>query len=476
MERTCDSDTPFMTKGQEVIPKSSVKLQGVVMGTKLSISLRTLPKTHLLASSKVRASKRLVSSMRRIASIIAESDTERMEIIHEYSLAPRNDRVVGERDQTQVVKPNDVEDIVVATPSSQSVVGMGGVVHDTSLNSTSELASYSVTLGLRDEQNRYIAEIAAVATALAGQTASPRFDDHDEQLLGIGDALIMQLTNQCLNAAPALVVALFESAMHWARRRVPAWKRGFAEQALVLLQENIYKTWRMGKVLGLVSFDVKGAYNEVFKNRLLQRLAARGLADDPLDGSIVVEEAGLRSSHVKAYQHRGELLLGLYLYDYVSLVRLKRDSNDGSCAAVQQLALFVPWELFLCEEMGDINSIWARARKALAPRISCLINNVQLLRRPAEDAERDAKRWASTSGDGYPTVGHVGRDDAGAESTVTYQSISIGNATRLIDVVRGAVDSNQMAAKSPELMAMMQQLCRFQQSVLRSTAELEAAW
>ncbi|KAM4066647.1 hypothetical protein HRG_009867 [Hirsutella rhossiliensis] len=243
-----------------------------------------------------------------------------------------------------------------------------------------------------------------------------------------------------------------------------------------------------------------------------------------LDGSIVVEEAGLRSSHVKAYQHRGELLLGLYLYDYVSLVRLKRDSNDGSCAGwgeapvedgrppgrrwvqvlrrpgkqatvcldgdlsrdfahddedscpVQQLALFVPWELFLCEEMGDINSIWARARKALAPRISCLINNVQLLRRPAEDAERDAKRWASTSGDGYPTVGHVGRDDAGAESTVTYQSISIGNATRLIDVVRGAVDSNQMAAKSPELMAMMQQLCRFQQSVLRSTAELEAAW
>ncbi|KAM4066646.1 hypothetical protein HRG_000723 [Hirsutella rhossiliensis] len=206
------------------------------------ISLRTL--------SKVRASKRLVSSMRRIASIIAESDTERMEIIHEYSLAPRNDRVVGERDQIQVVKPNDVEDIVVATPSSQSVVGMGGVVHDTSLNSTSELASYSVTLGLRDEQNRYIAEIAAVATALAGWTASPRFDDHDEQLLGIGgnqagtptvwpvhnptdirridatesgwrkyacqtivyifsnpapDALIMQLTNQCLNAAPALV-------------------------------------------------------------------------------------------------------------------------------------------------------------------------------------------------------------------------------------------------------------------------------
>ncbi|XP_044718884.1 reverse transcriptase (RNA-dependent DNA polymerase) domain-containing protein [Hirsutella rhossiliensis] len=228
MERTCD--TPFMTKGQEVIPKSSVKLLGVVMGTK---------PTHPLASSKVKASKRLVSSMRRIASMIAESDTERMEIIHEYSLAPRNDRVVGERDQIQVVKPNDVEE-------------EGGVVHDTSLNSTSEvLASYSVTLGSRDEQNPYIAEIAAVAMALASWTASPRFDDHDEQLLGIGgnqagtptvwpvhnptdirphrcnrvrvgekyacqtivyifsnpapEALIMQLTNQCLDAALALM-------------------------------------------------------------------------------------------------------------------------------------------------------------------------------------------------------------------------------------------------------------------------------
>ncbi|KAM4061592.1 reverse transcriptase (RNA-dependent DNA polymerase) [Hirsutella rhossiliensis] len=197
------------------------------------IGLRTLPKTHPLASSKVKASKRLVSSMRRIASMIAESDTERMEIIHEYSLAPRNDRVVGERDQIQLAEE-------------------GGVVHDTSLNSTSEvLASYSVTLGSRDEQNPYIAEIAAVAMALASWTASPRFDDHDEQLLGIGgnqagtptvwpvhnptdirphrcnrvrvgekyacqtivyifsnpapEALIMQLTNQCLDAALALM-------------------------------------------------------------------------------------------------------------------------------------------------------------------------------------------------------------------------------------------------------------------------------
>ena len=56
-------------------------------------------------------------------------------------------------------------------------------------------------------------------------------------------------------------------------------KRRSAEQALLLLQEEIYKAWRNRKVLSLVSFDVKGAYNGVFKERLLQRLKARGIPD-----------------------------------------------------------------------------------------------------------------------------------------------------------------------------------------------------
>ena len=54
-------------------------------------------------------------------------------------------------------------------------------------------------------------------------------------------------------------------------------KKRSAEQALVLLQEHIYNAWRSRKVLSLVSFDVKGAYNGVYKDRLLQRLAARGI-------------------------------------------------------------------------------------------------------------------------------------------------------------------------------------------------------
>ncbi|KAI7758835.1 hypothetical protein LZL87_013818 [Fusarium oxysporum] len=54
-------------------------------------------------------------------------------------------------------------------------------------------------------------------------------------------------------------------------------KQRSADQALLLLQEHIYKAWRNRKVLSLISFDVKGAYNGVFKDRLLQRLEARGI-------------------------------------------------------------------------------------------------------------------------------------------------------------------------------------------------------
>ena len=46
-------------------------------------------------------------------------------------------------------------------------------------------------------------------------------------------------------------------------------KKRSTEQVLLLLQEYIYNAWRSKKVLSLVSFDVKGAYNKVYKKRLL---------------------------------------------------------------------------------------------------------------------------------------------------------------------------------------------------------------
>jgi hypothetical protein len=56
-------------------------------------------------------------------------------------------------------------------------------------------------------------------------------------------------------------------------------KKRSAEQALLLLREHIYKAWRSKKVLSLVNFDVKGACNGVYKNRLWQRLGERRAAN-----------------------------------------------------------------------------------------------------------------------------------------------------------------------------------------------------
>ena len=56
-------------------------------------------------------------------------------------------------------------------------------------------------------------------------------------------------------------------------------KQRSAEQALLLLQEQIYAAWRGRRVLSLISFDVKGAYNGVCKERLIQRMKARGIPE-----------------------------------------------------------------------------------------------------------------------------------------------------------------------------------------------------
>lgn len=56
-------------------------------------------------------------------------------------------------------------------------------------------------------------------------------------------------------------------------------KQRSAEQALVLLQEQIYTAWRGQQTVSLITFNVKGAYNRVCKERLLQRMKAQGIPE-----------------------------------------------------------------------------------------------------------------------------------------------------------------------------------------------------
>ena len=140
--------------------------------TRFWINLRTLPRTHPLATLKVKVCRRFVSPMQRIAQVQGETATERMEIIREYALPPWRNRIPVSCDpdrERAVEEAKRVNGIVIATCSSQrrGMVGMGGVVRDTAINKDDEVvASYSITLGLTEELNLYIAELGAIEMVL----------------------------------------------------------------------------------------------------------------------------------------------------------------------------------------------------------------------------------------------------------------------------------------------------------------------
>jgi len=108
------------------------------------------------------------------------------------------------------------------------------------------------------------------------------------------------------------------------------------------------------------------------------------------------------------------------------------------------------------------------------------VDNIQLLRRSAEDAKQDAKQWAAMSGETDRTREAVesGEVDDNEESTQsrkkTYRSDNIGNATRLMDVLRSSIASQQITAGSNEISAMVQKLYQFQATALCSTDDLGA--
>ena len=130
-------------------------------------------------------------------------------------------------------------------------------------------------------------------------------------------------------------------------------KRRSAEQALLLLQENIYRAWRMGKVLSLVSFDVRGAYNGVFKERLLQRLAARGLPGELVrwvgafcsERTASIEVNGYHSPQKPLPQaglpQGSPLSPMLFLFFNADLVQTSISTTEGAIAFVDDYSAWV---------------------------------------------------------------------------------------------------------------------------------------
>jgi hypothetical protein len=136
-------------------------------------------------------------------------------------------------------------------------------------------------------------------------------------------------------------------------------KKRSTEQALMLLQESIYKAWRAKKVLSLISFDVKGAYNGVYKDRLLQRLTARGILPALVQwvDAFCSEHTAtiLVNRHISEQQRllqaglpQGSLLSPvLFLFFNADLVQRRIDSNGGSMAFVDD---YTGWVIGLTAE------------------------------------------------------------------------------------------------------------------------------
>ncbi|XP_044715322.1 PIF1-like helicase domain-containing protein [Hirsutella rhossiliensis] len=163
--------------------------------------------------------------------------------------------------------------------------------------------------------------------------------------------------------------------------------------------------------------------------RHLRQESGTAVADVSVDESVVVDEAGERISFAEAYHHRGHVLRGLCLYDYVSLVRLQRVGKEGCSGAWGE----VPFE-----------SGWEAGR-----------DWVQVLRRPG--------KHAVVCLDGYLSKDFEQDDEESGHRRAAVQHLAL------------AAGASQITAGSRELSGMIQQLCRFQQSALVSTAELQAA-
>lgn len=130
-------------------------------------------------------------------------------------------------------------------------------------------------------------------------------------------------------------------------------KQRSAEQALLLLQEQIYTAWRGRRVLSLIIFDVKGAYNGVCKERLVQRMKARGIPEVLLrwieafcsERTATIQING-QLSEVQSLPQAGlsqgsPLSPILFLFFNADLVQRQIDSQGGAIAFVDDFTAWV---------------------------------------------------------------------------------------------------------------------------------------
>jgi hypothetical protein len=149
-------------------------------GTRFYVNMQTLPKTHPLATLRVRETRSYLSPLTKLA-LVHDGVIERMETIEPYALPPWQRHMVVEYDSDKevaadagtsddVTEASSMRQVLIATSASarNGIVGMGGVVRNTAGGGAHDgiIAKYSITFGPRDEQNAYTTELEAVAVVL----------------------------------------------------------------------------------------------------------------------------------------------------------------------------------------------------------------------------------------------------------------------------------------------------------------------
>jgi Reverse transcriptase (RNA-dependent DNA polymerase)/Endonuclease-reverse transcriptase len=140
---------------------------------KMWIYIRTLPPTHPLTSFGVPNQQRYASPLQKLVATIGETSTEWLEKVLAYTIAPWSERLQlqGNADTEGAdERANEVEGILAATSSSgkNDLVGMGACVQHEPNSMNTTITRYSTTLGTKDRQNPYTAELVAIATVLKG--------------------------------------------------------------------------------------------------------------------------------------------------------------------------------------------------------------------------------------------------------------------------------------------------------------------
>ncbi|RKL11217.1 hypothetical protein BFJ70_g16426 [Fusarium oxysporum] len=124
--------------------------------------MQALPKTHPLATLRARETRRYLSPLTKLA--LAHDGA------HGGEVRLRRGGSANVDTGDTVTETSSMRQVLIATSASarNGLVGMVGAVRNTAAGGANGdiIAKYSVTLGQRDEQNAYTAELEAIAMIL----------------------------------------------------------------------------------------------------------------------------------------------------------------------------------------------------------------------------------------------------------------------------------------------------------------------